>query len=181
MELRKGDIHLCMDIDETRHEIATCFRAKRMGGLPHRDFDFDGCTVQKQWSYSQISSRIKKLDIPWEKNKTFFCEKENYIFKFSGKKYFVFIPCRKLNTDALVDGFISNQYRIIFEHLCQYVLLKKELVHDFELWGNKKENCEKIENLKFQGVKDGWHLYKVSGLKNTDEIEKLIPRLKLKK
>ena len=180
MELKKGTIHVCVTIDETREEIETFFRAKRTRGLPALDFDFEGCIVQKQFSESQVSNRIKKLNIPWDKNKKFFCEKENYIFNFSGKKYFVFIPCNKLSVDFFVDGFIANQ-KNLYQDKSQYILIHNDLVNDFESWGNKKENCEKIENLKFQGVKKGWHLYKIFVLKNTDEIEKLIPHLKLKK
>ena len=174
-KIKTGSIVLCMKINETTEQIETYFRCKRMKGLPDEEFEINGYRISKSDNNSCISKRISNLDIPWDQKKQINCLK-GYVFYYPGKKCKIFTSGQKLD----VNDLISNQHFSPSKEQL-HIIIHKDLVNKLKTWGSKSNNCELFNPLSFSGLKKGWYLFKIKGIKNTDLIENDIPQLSLDK
>ena len=102
---KRGFIHLCIDIDETRREIKPYFRCRRKRGLPNKKFQLDIEEAIVLPLGETISGKIKDLNLQWEKSRKISAKSERYVFSYCGKKIKVFT----LGKNFGVDGWISDQ------------------------------------------------------------------------
>ena len=178
----RGFIDIYLEIDETAKKITSSFRCRRKAGLPEGEFlltDQTNTTKKVPSFLSTISDKIINFNIDWEKSLSV-KSKEYTLFHYRGQKYTLFHyrgQKYKLFTPAKdVSGWASGQ-RYIPDKLF-YLAVHKSLFDKAQKWGEKE--CNECQELKFSGLPDNWHLFKIKGVKR-DSIKKDIPDLAIDK
>ena len=168
---RDGRIVLCMEIKKTDAEISFYFRCKRSNGMPAEEFTLADKFVVEE-SNSSFSSPIVDFRLDdWQKSVPFDSDEECK-FRYVGKKYFIFTKQQGL------QGWVSEErYRQDEEF---YLLVHNELRKKTILWGEK--NCAEFEDsARVSGVPEHWSMFKVSGVRDSRDIQQDMPALALDK
>jgi len=168
----RGFIHVYLEIDKTAKKVIPSFRCKSQKGLPEKEFVLKDQKTTEEWKVpdfsSTISDKIINFNIDWEKDLSL--KSDKYKFRYKGQKY-------KLFTEAKdVSGWDSGQ-RYTPDKLF-YLAVHKSLFDKVKKWGEKE--CDECQELKFSGLPDNWHLFKIKGV-NKYSIKKDIPTLSIDK